>query len=155
MFIKVPTKVDFNFITNRVATGGFIISQDCLKELRSHGITHIINCCQEFDDSEHFDDQLWFPYLHVGVDDDGQSKSVKWFKQIIEFGLTALSLPKNKIYCHCAMGINRGPSATYAILRAQGLTKEQAELQLRVKRPDVELGYIWDADAAIAELGYE
>lgn len=147
--------VDFNWISNRLATGGFIISKEGLSLMKSNGITHIINCAADFNEQSLFTRDLSFEYLFVGVNDDFKPKSVDWFKSIIDFGLSALSKPGSKVYCHCAAGINRGPSGAYAILRAQGFTKEIAELLIKKNRPIAGIAYKDSADIAITKLGYE
>lgn len=150
-----PTSLDIDFITQRVATGAEVSSQTHLDELRALGITHIINGRSEFNDAQVFKKDSGFCYLWNGVDDDGLTKPVEWFKKAIDFALPALALPNTKIYAHCAAGVNRGPSLAYAILRAQGLDAKLAMNLIKTNRPIAFVGYSKDADAAIKTLGYE
>jgi protein-tyrosine phosphatase len=89
--------------------------------------------------------------LWNGVPDDGVPKPPAWFDRTLQFALPALSQPHTRVYAHCAAGINRGPSSTYAILRALGLTAEAAEKMIRDVRPQVALAYKADADKAVEE----
>lgn len=152
---RTTDSVDCNFITNRVATGGAIFYSEQIEALEKLGITHIINCRIEFDDSTVFPIDSKMNYLWAGVEDDGNAKHEDWFNKIIKFALDALAKPNNKIFAHCFAGINRGPSAAYAILRAQGFTADMAEDMIVKVRPIVELYYKYDADYAIKSLGYE
>ncbi|MGH7174895.1 MAG: hypothetical protein ACREGR_00865, partial [Minisyncoccia bacterium] len=94
-------------------------------------------------------------YLWNPTADDGKPKTPDWFSRSLMLDLDALSRPKNKVYAHCAAGVNRGPSTAYAILRALGFTPGSAEAVIRTARPWVGLAYKRDADAAIKALLYE
>jgi len=145
---------DFTFITDRIATGAGLDSIDDVQQIADAGITHIIDCRSELDDSaligqwmqanNHAMYLLWNP-----TDDDGQPKPPQWFDKSIRFGLHALTVKRRKVYAHCAAGINRGPSTCYAILRATGMSAQMAEDLIRQKRPQVGLAYKPDADRAI------
>lgn len=119
------------------------------------GITHIIDCRAEFDDSPLLVKYPQIGYLWNGVSDDGQHKPVDWFAKSIDFGLKALTNAGAKLYCHCAAGVNRGPSTAYAVLRATGLNSIQAESMIKAGRPIALIIYMKDADAAITALKYE
>jgi len=60
------------------------------------------------------------------------------------------------LYCHCAAGINRGPSTAYAILIALGLRHHEARAMIVTHRPQTIVGmrYADDAERAITALGY-
>lgn len=147
--------IDYNYVTSRLATGGAIRSEEDVQILIATGITHIINCRTEFNEIRHLVNFPTITYLWKGIDDDGEAKPVAWFKDCIEFGLAALSQPGNKLYVHCQAGINRGPSAAYAILRALGLSARDAAAIIKRARPEAKIGYSKCADAAIKELKYE
>ncbi len=147
--------MDFNFVTNRVATGAGIFTDADVKKLIDAGVTHIIDCRAEFDDAPLLKNYPQITYLFNGVNDDGQPKPTSWFKKSIEFALAGLMQPTNKVYAHCAAGVNRGPSTAYAILRALGLTHLQAETVIKTARPIAGIAYKHDADLAITDLKYE
>ncbi len=145
---------DFDFITARLATGAAIDGRDDVDELVAAGITHVIDCRFEFEDTPLLASHPSMSYLYNGVPDDGEPKGADWFGKSIEFALPALALPGTKLYAHCAAGVHRGPSTAYAILRALGLSAHDAEALITRGRPGAELIYKNDADAAIAALGY-
>ncbi len=147
--------MDFNFVDHRLATGAAIYSAADVQALVDAGVTHIIDCNSSFNDGELLASHPQITYLYNGTADDGQTKPPEWFQRSIEFALLALVAPKNRVYAHCAAGINRGPSTAYAILRAQGLSSLASEAIIRLARPQVGLRYKHDADDAIVVLGYE
>lgn len=147
--------VDFSFITERLATGAAINDANDVGTLVSAGITHIINCRTDFDDSGLFAYHPQIIYLWDGTDDDGQHpKPAEWFNRGIVFALQALVMPKTKVYAHCAAGVNRGPSLAYAVLRSLGLSASASEGMIRSARPQVGLAYKEDAELALKQLGY-
>jgi hypothetical protein len=143
---------DFDFVTVRLATGAAISSEDDVQQLKNAGITHVVDCREEFNDAPLLGPN--FAYLWDGTTDDGQTKPPTWFKPGIDFALMALAQPINKVYIHCAAGVNRGPSMTYAVLRAFGLTAQLSESLIRTARPQVGLAYKTDVDNAVVALGY-
>ncbi len=145
---------DFDFSTARVATGAAINSVADVEALVSAGITHVIDCIAGSSDTPLLAGHPSITYLYNGVEDDGQPKPPDWFGRSLAFALPALGMPHNKIYAHCAAGVNRGPSTAYAILRGQGFTSVLAEQVIRATRPQVGLAYKGDADKAIPILGY-
>ncbi len=148
--------MDFDFVTRRLATGGGLTDPADVDALVKAGITHIIDCRDDFDDAALLIDR-GLTYLRNGTADDGTPKPVEWFQRSIEFALTALGQPKHKVYAHCACGVNRGPSTAFAILRALGLPHEVAKSMIWAARPATIAGirYRGDADKAITALGYE
>ena len=156
---------DFSFITARLATGAAISDPADLDQLvaaASAGRTqsgdplraHILDCRAELDDLPLLASHPSISYLFAGVPDDGLPKPTDWFARGISFALPALATPGHKVYCHCAAGINRGPSMAYAVMRAWGLGPNQAETLIRAARPQVALAYKFSADSAIIALGF-
>lgn len=161
-FPKEPS----NEITDRIWCGGddYLFDHRENAHLVDVGITHVLDCR-----SEAASDHTWrgvshitlahrkapFVYLLNGTGDDGRRKSVEYFRRSIDFGLKALADPNAKIYVHCAAGINRGPSSCYAIMRASGMSRAQAEHLLHQKRPGVGIAYLEDAELALKALGYK
>ncbi len=143
---------NFNFITSRLATGGGPATPEDVAELVAVGITHMIDCREKADPVS-----LDILCLYNPTPDDGQPKPVEWFQRSIEFALSALNNPKNRVYAHCHSGINRGPSTAYAILRAwAGIYHEDARMLIVKRRPIDLIGirYAGDADKALVVLGY-
>lgn len=144
---------DFQFVTSRIATGAALSGPEDVVAMVEAGVTHIIDCCAEFDDTALF---IANPNVVVvlwnGVEDDGQPKPSSWFQKSIDFALDALTKPHAKVYAHCAAGVNRGPSTCYAIIRSLGISAEDAETIIRKVRPQVGLAYKSDADKAVSDL---
>jgi protein-tyrosine phosphatase len=144
---------DFSVITPRLVTGAAITDPEDVAALITAGVTHVIDCRDDFDDSELLADHGLL-YLWNGTPDDGTTKPPAWFDRSLSFALPAIAQPRTKIYAHCAAGVNRGPSTAYAILRALGWLPTVADALIRSKRPQVGLAYAGDADNAIFALGY-
>lgn len=148
---------DFNFITRRLATGAALVNEADVLALTQAGITHVIDCAIELEDT---DGRLLashspgFIYLPNGVADDGQPKAAEWFGRSIDFALRALTINDSKLLCHCHGGFNRGPSTAYAVLLAMGIQPTLAEQMIRLVRPQVGLAYKVDAEAAVTLLKY-
>ena len=172
---------DGSAITERLFCGGLIISQEDVDELRHLGVTHIIDCQNEHNDpSSGFaksfallvtprlrsslrpgfairtprDVSGGFGYLWDPADDDGLPKPAEWFERGVDFALGALAHPGYSVLCHCAAGINRGPSMCYAIMRALGWDSASALQRLRAMRPQVNIAYRRDAEQALVQLGW-
>lgn len=141
-----------NFITARLATGGALTAAGDVDILAAAGITHVIDCRAEFDDGPLLAQR--FHYLYDPTLDDGQPKPASWFQPGIAFALQALSLATNRVYAHCAAGINRGPSMCYAIMRAFGWPATDALNTIKAGRPKALVAYSVSADQAIVSLGY-
>lgn len=128
--------MDFNFVTDRIAVGAAISSKADLDELVSQGITHILDMRAEFDDSTLNDPAvtvLWLPQV-----DDGTMRPPGQYRRGVQFAYQALALPEAvKVYCHCAAGVNRGPTMCYALLRAFGIKQPDAIQMIRTARPQV------------------
>lgn len=145
---------DVSFITDRLATGGAIGGPDVAGTI-ALGITHIVDCQGEFDDTQEFAG-TGIAVLWDGVPDDGnpETHGPLWFGPGIAFALDALSKPHTKVLCHCAAGVNRGPSMAYAVMLALGFDINAAENLIREARPQVQLAYKLEARAAVPVLGY-
>jgi len=141
-----------NFVTPRLATGGALSGPPDVDVLAAAGITHVIDCREEFDDGTLLAPR--FHYLYDPTVDDGQTKPPAWFQPGIAFALQALGQPGNRVYAHCAAGVNRGPSMCYAIMRAVGWPAADALATIKSARPQAQVRYSGDADTAVVSLGY-
>jgi protein-tyrosine phosphatase len=146
--------VDFDLITTRVATGAALSSEADVQALVDAGITHVVDARAEFHDAHLFVSHQSISYLWNPTEDDGQHKPPEYFAKTLSFALPALALPHTKVYCHCAAGVNRGPSNALAVMVAQGWTLGGAMALLRAARPQAQASYANDAAAAVRELGY-
>jgi protein tyrosine phosphatase (PTP) superfamily phosphohydrolase (DUF442 family) len=129
--------MDLTWITDRIAVGGGIWSEENMARVARLGITHVINMQIEFDEgplgAEYGVEVLWNP-----VDDDFQPKAPELFERGVKFALTALDVPGSKLLIHCAAGVHRAPMMTLAILVALGWTLEDAIETIEARRPVVD-----------------
>jgi protein-tyrosine phosphatase len=113
------------WITERIAVGGGIWTDDKMQQVVREGVTHIIDMQIEFDDTAiakpYGISVLWNP-----VDDDFQPKPPIVLQRGVEFALAALDQNGSKLFIHCAAGVHRAPMMTLAVLRALGWTKPDA-----------------------------
>lgn len=134
--------MDVTWITDRIAVGGGIWTDEKMGQVARTGITHVIDMQIEFDDTPlaepHGVKVLWNP-----VDDDFQPKSPSVFRRGVEFALRALDEPQSKIFIHCAAGVHRAPMMTLAILGVLGWTVDDAIQVIEVRRPVVDFADVY------------
>lgn len=144
--------LDFDFITERMAVGGAIITRENFEGVLRAGITHIINTQLEFDDRtlqrDGEADILWLP-----LDDDLLPKPAESFFAGVRYAQAALEQPESKLLIHCASGIHRAPMVALALLRVQGFSRHEALGLLQARRPQVHFPqvYLDSVDAFVAE----
>ena len=135
------TAPNLDFVTPQIATGGDLpqIWADLVPALRAWqdvGITHVIDNRQEWSDEDVvFDLAPELHYLYNGVDDAGRGQPDHWFDHGVAWARQVLADPDAKILIHCHMGINRGPSLTYAVLLDHGYDPVEAIDAIRTARP--------------------
>ena len=110
---------------------------------RAVGINVVVDCRHEWSD-EALVTRIapGIRYVHVGIDDAGQRVPPSWFERICD---VASGSPSARVLVHCHMGINRGPSAAYALLLAAGHSPVDAIALIRSRRPIAAVGYAEDA----------
>lgn len=145
---------DWSWITRRLAVGAALNNIDDIEEINKQGITHVIDCRDDFNGGQMLG-HTNVSYLWLPVEDDLLPKSSTWFDAGIVFASTAFGQRNARVLCSCMTGMNSSPSMVYAILRAIiGLSNNTAETLIRAARPDVTIAYRNDADRAIVELGW-
>ena len=148
--------VDFSQITERLFTGAGIANASDLSQLNAAGVTHIIDARDDFDDEALI--MASYPYMlytwNPTADDGKHPKPPGWFHKAVLVAMLTMPSGGAKIFTHCAAGVNRGPSLAYAILRAMGLSKDEAYNMIKAKRPQAGIAYRDDADAALQQLGW-
>lgn len=82
-------------------------------------------------------------YVHLGQDDVGQRIHGSWFDAVTD--AARAGDPNGGVLTHCHMGINRGPSAAFAVLLDQGWDLVEAIDHIRQQRPIAAVGYAEDA----------
>jgi|SRR5579864_2722848 len=132
--------MDMTWITERIALGAAIWSDNNMQTVARSGITHIIDMQIEFDDTE-----LARPYgievLWNGTDDDFQPKPPELFEKGVEFGQAALN--GGKLYIHCAAGVHRAAMMTLALLGAMGWEIDEAMQVIQGRRPVVDFADVY------------
>lgn len=109
------------------------------------GITDVFDMRGECDDTDfiHANSKIcshWF-----GVDDNGGKRSDAWFVSLTEKCAEVLADPERKALVHCHMGVNRGPSALYAVMLVLGWNHLDALRAIRNARPIAGIIYAPDA----------
>ena len=132
--------MDMTWITERIALGAAIWSDNNMQTVARSGITHIIDMQIEFDDTE-----LARPYgievLWNGTDDDFQPKPPELFEKGVEFGQAALN--GGKLYIHCAAGVHRAAMMTLALLGDMGWEIDEAMQVIQGRRPVVDFADVY------------
>lgn len=141
---------DISWLTDTLATGGDLQADHQLAALQcadlvKQGVTHVIDCRLEFDDRARM--QRFAPsisYARFGVDDErGAEHTDDWWEAIYLHAQEALSVPGAKLFVHCHVGMNRGPSAAYMLLVSPlfRLTPAEAFDLVRRQRPIANMAY--------------
>lgn len=130
-------EVDANWITDRIALGGWVETPEKMQDAVKSGITHLLNMAWEFDETP-----LAKPYgVQVFcnmVDDDFAPKSPEVLQRGVEFALSALEEQQSKLLIHCVAGRHRGPMMTLAVLCTLGWPMEEAMRHISARRPVVD-----------------
>ena len=148
--LKKALYANLHFVTPRLAIGGDLnhrtdLAIEQAMEIVDLGITHIVDCRQEWNDANVFaSTHPELPYLHHGMDDAGQRVPAAWFDAAMQFVDTAH--PEATVLTHCHMGINRGPSLGFAVLLHRGWDPIDAIAAIRAARP---IAHAWYAEDAL------
>ncbi len=154
------TFANAHFVTDRIAVGGdlapaFRTARQQLQDLKDAGITHIADLRDEWNDEELV--RSWAPdvaYLYHPVEDAGQRIPADWFERLNDWVTEALSDPDTRVLVHCHMGVNRAPSAAFALLLAQGVPVRRSLSAIRGQRDVAVIDYADDAlDWHLARTG--
>lgn len=117
-----------------------------LRDWEAQGITDVFDMRGEADHTDFIhanSDQIsshWY-----GVDDNGTRRTSYWFDSFVSHAREILADKNRKILVHCHMGVNRGPSALYAIMLDQGWDEIGALRDIRNARPIAGIIYAPDA----------
>lgn len=121
----------WDFVTERIALGSAIRGEEDLDKLADAGITHIIDLWELWNDADFGDKR--FTVLWVPQEDDHAPRV--HVPKAIAFAFEALAQPKAKIYIHCHAGHSRAPGMAYALLRAMGITRDEAKNMVLKRHP--------------------
>lgn len=139
---------DITFVYENLAVGGGIFTAENMKQLAEQGITHIIDCQAEFDDTPlaepHGIQVIWCPvWDDFSVPSSEQLERAAEFVKTIQLG----SKNDNKLLIHCAGGVHRGPMFALLIAMLCGISSDDAVKQIQGMRliarfPDVYRGAV-------------
>jgi dual specificity phosphatase 3 len=140
-----------DFVTPYLAVGGDL-SYDTdaavrqAVELVVHGgITHVLDVRWEADDSDWWA-ETEVHYMWAGIEDAGQRVPAAWFERIVTWATDAIN-NGGVVLTHCHMGINRGPSAGFAVLLGMGWDPVEALAAIRAARP---IAHVWYAEDTLS-----
>jgi protein-tyrosine phosphatase len=134
--------MDMSWVTDRIAVGGGIWTEDKMMEVVNAGITHIIDMQIEWDDT-----RMAAPYgvkvLWNPTDDDFRQKPPELFQRGVDFALRALDDSETRLFIHCAAGVHRAPMMTLAVLRALGFSLDDAMEMVESRRPAADFADVY------------
>ena len=143
-----PRVADAVPVTDRLLVGGDLDPQNAAehaRDLAEAGVTHVFDARLEWRDDDAWAEVEGVDYRWDGIDDAGQEVPDAWFDQLVDWALAALEQPGTVVLTHCHMGVNRGPSAGYAVLLALGWDPVGALEAIRAVRPQAWVAYAEDA----------
>ena len=134
--------MDMTWVTDRIAVGGGIWTDEKMIEVVRAGVTHIIDMQIEFDDTPLAEPYgvavLWNP-----TDDDFQTKPPELLQRGVDFALKALDDSDSRLFIHCAAGVHRAPMMAMAVLRALGFTRADAMDMIQSRRNVVDFADVY------------
>jgi protein-tyrosine phosphatase len=146
--------MDMTWVTDRIAVGGGIWTDDKMIEVVRAGVTHIIDMQIEWDDT-----RLAQPYgvkvLWNPTDDDFRHKPPELFQRGVEFALEALDDAESRVFIHCAAGVHRAPMMTLAVLRALGFGLQDAMDMIQSRRHVVDFADVYLGSVEAFMRSYE
>ena len=147
-----PVFANAHVVTDQLLVGGDFDTfdrqraVDQVQELLGVGLTHVLDVRLEWDDAELLAELAPdVSYRHDGIDDAGQRVPGEWFEELTDWAAAALDDPDARLLVHCHMGVNRGPSAAFAILLRLGWDPFDALDAIREARPIAYIAYAEDA----------
>ncbi len=140
------------WVDHTLAVSGDLPSnrEEALEQLRmweAAGVTDVFDMREERDDSDFIHENSRIKCHWFGVDDNDGVRDDQWFKAIRDRAheLFICSTTPRRILVHCHMGVNRGPSALFAIMLTTGWDALEALRRIRDVRPIAGIIYAPDA----------
>ncbi len=131
------SEVDANWITDRIALGGWVENPEKMQDVAQSSITHILSMAWEFDETALAQPYGIQVFLNC-VDDDFAPKSPDLLKRGVDFALSVLQQSDTKLLIHCVAGRHRGPMMALAVLCALGWDRDDAMRHISQCRPVVD-----------------
>lgn len=153
--MKTETPIaDIAWITPQLATGGDFsylphVAQQQFEDLLRMRLSAVIDNRMEANDAH-----IWHgenvAYHHLPTDDrNGHHIPAAHFDRAVAIAREAMR-DGGRVFSHCHMGVNRGPSVAFAILLDLGHEPESAFDMIRKARPQA--GIYYAEDALIADM---
>lgn len=145
-------RANITWITDTLAVGGdlsldTVIEHEQALEIIEQGVTQIIDMRSEAQDHVLWE-QHGIRYEWHGTDDrNGHSVPAEVFDGVVMAARREFKRG-GKVFVHCHMGVNRGPSGGFAVLLDQGMDPIEAFDLIRSKRRQAFIAYALDALAA-------
>jgi protein-tyrosine phosphatase len=122
------------FVSRRLAFGSAITTKTHVEQLRTLGITHVINLRRSHNRQIQKFKHLWLPFK------DNAKPRPRWFyKRTLKFYRKAMKRSDAKLFVMCHHGICRSASLTYFLIRSSGVSPNQAEAKVRHARPRIRI----------------
>ena len=141
-----------DFITDFLIVGGDLdldnqrAIDQAIELVETAGVTHVLDVRLEGNDTWFWGHLPDVAYRWDGMDDAGQAVPDAWWDRITDWAVSAITAG-GRVLVHCHMGINRSPSAAYAILLTMGWHPVEALDAIRSARP---IANAWYAEQALA-----
>jgi hypothetical protein len=148
--------LDLNWVSDRIAVGGWVETEEKMRAVARLGITHIIDMAWEHDDTP-LATKYGIKVLLNTTDDDFQPKGTELLERGVEFALGALEQRDSKLLIHCVAGRHRGPMMTLAVFCALGWSMDDAMRHISERRPIVDWSpvYVESVKAFLDEYNRE
>jgi protein-tyrosine phosphatase len=123
------------FVSKRLAFGSAIKTETNAKQLRSLGITHVINLRW----SQNNRCVCKFEHIWLRFHDDMKPRPRWFYNRAWSFYRKAVKARNAKVFVMCHHGICRSASLAYFLLRRSGKSRSKAERRVRKARPRARL----------------
>ncbi len=122
------------FVNRRLAFGSAVKTEAHVEKLRALGITHLLNLRRYRSRRAQR-----FRFLSLGIRDNGRPRPAWFYRRALTFYKRAISNPESKLFVMCHHGMCRSPSMTYFLLRASGVSHQEAECLILKAKPKARL----------------
>ena len=122
------------FVNRRLAFGSAITNWRHVEQLRTLGITHVLNLrrCQDKMVRQ-------FPNLRLGFRDNSKPRPAWFYRLALQFYKRAMRQSKTKLFVMCHHGQCRSPSMAYFFLRVSGVAPQKAETIVHRAKPSAKV----------------
>ena len=134
--------LDMDWITNRIALGGWAETPEKMAAVAKAGITHIIDMTWEVDDQP-LAEPFGIKVLVNATDDDFQHKPAELLQKGVAFAKSALQEAQSKLFIHCVAGRHRGPMMALALFASMGWELDDAMRLIAERRPIVDFAPVY------------